>query len=97
MAKQLQITKHLHKYVAIKWLDSVQNAKVWHSFRHIKGACEEVETDDHILSTGYLVHESKRFVHICASMHFAGEKPEAFGSIFSIPKGCIIWIKRFDF
>ena len=80
--------------VWIKWLDSTMRKKVWWSPIDILDDVKKCEDGDYFYSTGYLFKETKKHYYLANSLHFEDKEVVSFGQIFSIPKGCVIQIKK---
>jgi hypothetical protein len=76
--------------VEIDWIDSISEAVVWHNTIDV---CEEPK--DNFKSIGYLVDTTKNYYHLAASLHFDDDgQPNRAGSIFRIPKGCVLKVRK---
>lgn len=92
--KKLKEGKYLR--VWIMWLDSTAQKKVWWSAKEILEEIEKAEDGDYFYSSGYLFKETKKHYYLANSIHFEEGQAVSFGSIFSIPKGCVLKIKKWN-
>lgn len=83
-----------YERVWIKWIDSTMRKKVWWSPQEILDEIKISEKQDFMYSVGYLFKETKSYYYLCNSIHFEEGMAVSFGQIFSIPKGCMIQIKK---
>ena len=83
-----------YRRVYIKWLDSTAQKKIWWNFPDIIEEIKKSEAGDYFYSTGYLFEETKNHYYLANSIHFEDKKAIALGEIFSIPKGCVLQIKK---
>lgn len=63
----------------------------------MKDLLEDIELSekgDFFYSTGYLFKETKWHYYLANSIHFEDNEAVSMGHIFSIPKGCVIKIKK---
>lgn len=78
--------------VWIEWIDSVMRLPVW--FTPEKIIDDLSEQTDRFYTISYLVHENKKEYVLASSIHFDSDGVSSFGQIFTIPKGCVIKIKK---
>ena len=85
--------------VEVSWIDSISDKIIW---QWIPQAIKDAKTSKEIFkSIGYLIYQNKKITLIASSLHFPyeGEKTKTIdraGTLFTIPTGAIIKIKRFN-
>lgn len=89
-----QQEKRTWQLVTITWIDSIQMSTPWWTPLAFDKDVERYEQVDRILSTGYLFKETKDYFYIANSIHFEDGNAVSFGSIFSIPRGCVKKIEK---
>lgn len=84
----------IKKYNAvwIEWVDSCLKLPVW--FSPGKLVDETNEPKERFYTLSYLVHENKKEYVLAASIHFNEDGIANFGQVFTIPKGCVVKIKK---
>lgn len=80
------------KIVFVEWLDSISQAQVWFSPDTIRDTFKE--PTDKIYTIAYLIHQNKKEYIFASSAHCTEDGVINFGKIFTIPKGCIVKIKK---
>jgi hypothetical protein len=83
-----------YKRVLITWIDSTMRKTVWWTYQALEQDINESEKGEYFYSVGYLFKETKLNYYIANSIHFEDKKAVSFGSIFSIPKGCVLKIEN---
>lgn len=83
-----------YQLVLVTWVDSTQADRVWFNNRDLMKEVRRSEKE-RFVSTGYLVHTGRRLLHLASSIHF-DEEGEAvgFGTVTTIPRGCVITMKK---
>lgn len=90
----MKIKKNSYHRVWIKWLDSTMQKRVWWSPQEILDEIKTAEAGDYFYSTGFLFKETKLHYYLANSIHFEDGVAVSFGEVFSIPKGCVLQIKK---
>lgn len=78
-----------YRRVIIHWRDSVQAKRVWYNNDELEQLGQQFDSDG-MTSVGYIVKETKHVFILATSIHWEDNDPVGFGSLFSIPKGCVI-------
>jgi hypothetical protein len=72
------------------WMDSTFfNGRAWYTSAHFKQIQHDAECKP-VESVGYFMGKTKKTICMCSGITKAGE----FGGVFTIPRGCIISMRR---
>jgi hypothetical protein len=91
--KKLKLSKGTYKAVFIKWYDSMSVKQVWWNLGDLIDEVRSMEEGDYFYTLAYLVMENKNSYIFANSIHFEDKKVISFGKLFTIPKGCVEYIK----
>lgn len=84
----------IYQLVIVTWLDSTQAKTVWFDNKELMKEVRRSEKE-RFVSTGYLVYTGRRLLHLASSIHFDDEgEAVGFGTVTTIPRGCIISMKK---
>lgn len=80
--------------VSVTWIDSVQRSTPWWTPLEFDEDVKTAEKTDYFLSSGYLFKTTKDYFYLATSIHFENNRAVSFGTIFSIPRGCVKKIEK---
>jgi len=75
------------KLFRVVWIDTHFHGGTWHTSAHFKPLQKQAETP--CVSVGYFLGKTKKTICMC---HTVGG--DDFGGIYTIPRGCIIKMRR---
>ncbi len=84
--------KNTYHAVWVEWIDSTMKLPVW--FPTKKMLDETKEPNDKFHTVSYLVNQNKKEYVFASSVHFDNDGVINFGQVFTIPKGCVITMKK---
>lgn len=84
----------IRKYQAvyIEWIDSALKLPVWHVTGRLMDETKNITSVFKTVS--YLINENKHEYILASSIHFDEGEVIQFGQVFTIPKGCVLKLKK---
>jgi len=90
----IKLKPFTYKRVCISWIDSTMRKQVWWNYKDLDDDINGSENEDIFYSVGYLFKETKLHYYLANSIHSENKSIVSFGSIFSIPRGCVLKVDK---